>query len=197
MMNQLNINKMKNLNSKTMSRIAFTLLMLLTLSLNAQVSFKGIPVDGDVPEMMNQLRKIGFKDTDQEYSIEGYTLPVLEGYFNGKQVNVFVNAYNGKVYRITVCDANTVSEAQIIINYNRLFDQFVGNSKYTLDHGEKIRDNEDVYYNMEIRNYVYEASFIQNMQNNSVWFRIVEVNSEFYIGIIYDNLLNAPNGDDL
>ena len=180
-----------------MRKIAFTLLMFMTLSLNAQVSFKGIPVDGEVPEMMNQLRKIGFKDTDQEYSIEGHTLPVLEGYFNGKQVNVYINAYNGKVYRITVCDANTVNEAQIIINYNRLFDQFVENSKYTLEHGEKIDDNEDVSYNMKIINYVYEASFIQNMQNNSVWFRIVEVNSKYYIGIIYDNLLNAPNGDDL
>ena len=197
MIKQLDTNTMKNLNYKTMRRLVFALLMLLALSLNAQVSFKGIPVDGNVPEMMNQLRKIGFKDLDQEYSIEGYTLPVLEGYFNGKQVHVLLNAYNGKVYRITVCDANTVSEAQIIINYNRLFDQFIENPKYTLDHGEKINADEDVSYNMKIRNYVYEASFIQNMQNNSVWFRIVEVNSKYYIGIIYENLLNAPNGDDL
>ena len=197
MSKQLKINKMKNLNYKTMRKLVFTLLMLLTLSLSAQVDFKGIPVDGDVPEMMNQLRKIGFKDTDQNYSIEGYTLPVLEGYFNGKQVHILINAYNGKVYRITVCDANTVSEAQIIINFNRLFDQFVENSKYTLEQGKKINDDEDVSYNMKIRNYVYEASFIQNMQNNSVWFRIVEVNSKYYIGIMYDNLLNAPNGDDL
>ena len=188
---------MKNFNYKTMRKTAFTLLMILTLSLNAQVTFKGIPVDGDVPEMMKQLRKLGFEDTNQEYSIEGYTLPILEGYFNGKQVHVLLNAYNGKVYRITVCDANTVSEAQIIINYNRLFDQFIGNSKYTLDRGERIKDKEDISYNMKTRNYVYEASFIQNMQNNSVWFRIVEVNSKYYIGIMYDNILNAPNGDDL
>lgn len=188
---------MKKLKHKTMRKLVFTLLMLLTLSLNAQVTFKGIPVDGDVPEMMNQLRKIGFEDTDQEYSIEGYKLPVLEGYFNGKQVHILLNSYNGKVYRITVCDANTVSEAQIIINFNRLFDQFMENSKYTWDHGEKIDREESLSYNMNVKNRVYEASFTQNMQNNSVWFRIVEVHSEYYIGIIYDNLLNAPNGDDL
>ena len=46
MIKQLKTNKMKNLNYKIMRKVAFTLLMLLALSLNAQVKFLGIPVDG-------------------------------------------------------------------------------------------------------------------------------------------------------
>ena len=35
------------------------------------------------------------------------------------------------------------------------------------------------------------------MSNSSVWFKIFEHYGEYYIGLYYDNLLNAPNGEDL
>ena len=52
MIKKLKFNKTKSLNCKTMRKLVFTLLMLLTLSLNAQdgiIKFKGIPVDGHFP----------------------------------------------------------------------------------------------------------------------------------------------------
>lgn len=35
------------------------------------------------------------------------------------------------------------------------------------------------------------------MSNSSVWFKIFEHYGKYYIGLYYDNLLNAPNGEDL
>ena len=35
------------------------------------------------------------------------------------------------------------------------------------------------------------------MSNSSVWFKIFEYCGKYYIGLYYDNLLNAPNGEDL
>lgn len=35
------------------------------------------------------------------------------------------------------------------------------------------------------------------MSNNSIWFKIFEHYGKYYIGLYYDNLLNAPNGEDL
>ena len=38
---------------------------------------------------------------------------------------------------------------------------------------------------------------IQMSKNSSVWFKIFEHYGKYYIGLYYDNLLNAPNGEDL
>ena len=38
---------------------------------------------------------------------------------------------------------------------------------------------------------------IIQMSNSSVWFQIFEYHGKYYIGLYYDNLLNAPNGEDL
>ena len=35
------------------------------------------------------------------------------------------------------------------------------------------------------------------MSNGSIWFKIFEHYGKYYIGLYYDNLLNAPNGEDL
>ena len=35
------------------------------------------------------------------------------------------------------------------------------------------------------------------MSNSSIWFKIFEHCGKYYIGLYYDNLLNAPNGEDL
>ena len=35
------------------------------------------------------------------------------------------------------------------------------------------------------------------MSNSSIWFKIFEHYGKYYIGLYYDNLLNAPNGEDL
>ena len=38
---------------------------------------------------------------------------------------------------------------------------------------------------------------IQMSKNSSIWFKIFEHYGKYYIGLYYDNLLNAPNGEDL
>lgn len=57
--------------------------------------FLGIPVDGFKPDMIRALKAKGFVSsiTDKD---------ILEGEFNGTQVNVYTATNNNKVYRIMV-----------------------------------------------------------------------------------------------
>lgn len=60
-------------------------------------------------------------------------------------------------------------------------------------------------YNIAIRDYDEEEIFERDIAivlskvkpYNSVWFKISEFYGEYYIALFYDNLLNAPNGEDL
>lgn len=191
---------MKNLNYKTMRKLVFTLLMLLTLSLNAQenkgtLKFLGIPVDGTKSEMISQLKKKGF--TYNAYD------DYLEGVFNGHDVNIRIGTNNNKVYRVFVADKVSLSEREIKIRYNTLLNQFKNNQKYlSLDENKELGYDFDI--SNEITNNRIEAGFIQitdNIEesvNNSVWFMIYKYGyDEYGIWLYYDNLLNYPNGDDL
>ena len=112
---------MTNIKYNTIRKIAFILLMLLTLSLNAQVKFLGIPVDGSKSEMIAKLTQKGFL-----YNIyKGQ----LIGEFNGNDVVIQVVEYNGKVGRIQVEDATASDEIDIIFKYNNLIEQFERNGK--------------------------------------------------------------------
>lgn len=179
-------------------------LMAASLKVDAQVNFMGIPVDGDASAMLNQLRKKGFTDMTEKYEMEGMELPILKGTFNGKSVHVFVATNHGKVYRVHVAYAQPVSEAQIIIDYNNLLYQFRKNSKYLWRYGESIEQEENISYEMSIRNKQYDAVFYQILsdnldEENCVWFKINMLSSydNFWISLNYDNLLNQANGEDL
>ncbi len=265
---QLNINKMKNLNCKTLRKVAFTMLMLLTLSLNAQnkeiTRFLGIPIDGSKSEMISKLKGKGFVYDSKN--------DCLTGEFNGSDVNVYIGTNKNKVYRIFVADSKTFSEAQIKIKFNNLVYQFEHNMKYTSsDSSQYINENENISYQMMVNKKFFDAEFYQKsddldlyisnidnadfetmheqfhnsvielcalfennyyeehyltetkdknefeifeydknllktaaityeiMQqyNRKVWFRIFEHYGEYYIGIFYDNMNNASNGEDL
>lgn len=54
------------------------------------------------------------------------------------------------------------------------------------------KDNYDKLISAQVSLKVYQMS-----KNSSVWFKIFEHYGEYYIGLYYDNLLNAPNGEDL
>lgn len=54
------------------------------------------------------------------------------------------------------------------------------------------KDNYDQLISAQVSLKVYQMS-----KNSSVWFTILEYYGEYYIGLYYDNLLNAPNGEDL
>ena len=134
---------------------------ILVSSQNKDVTkFLGIPVDGTKLEMINKLKAKGFK-------ISPYNKDVLTGEFNGYDVNVHIVTRNRKVWRILVSDANTVNEADIRIRFNNLCYQFDKNEKYTTMSlpGDTINyiinENENISYNMNIKNKRYEAAYYQ------------------------------------
>ena len=79
---------------------------------------------------------------------------------------------------------------------DRLINEAVEESK------ENIKDEKDIEFYSDKDNYnqlissVVRLKVIQ-MSNSSIWFKIFEHYGKYYIGLYYDNLLNAPNGEDL
>lgn len=139
--------------------LSIAVLLFTSLSLFAQsdvTKFLGIPVDGFKPDMIRALKEKGFVSsiTDKD---------ILEGEFNGTQVNVYTATNNNKVYRIMVCDAKTMGETDIKIRFNRLCDQFSNNKNYIeLDEdGQKIPDDENIRYEISVHDKRYEAIFYQ------------------------------------
>ena len=79
---------------------------------------------------------------------------------------------------------------------DRLINEAVEESK------ENIKDEKDIEFYSDKDNYDKLISSIVGlkviqMSNSSVWFKIFEHYGKYYIGLYYDNLLNAPNGEDL
>lgn len=189
-----------------MKNILFILFLLVaSLTVDAQVNFMGIPVDGTATEMIQKLKNKGFYEIKKEvtYEMEGKTLPVLKGTFNGYDSNVYIATNKGKVYRVHIARAGTVSEAQIITDFNNLFYQFTANPKYYLLNGNKIDRKEDISYEMSCHNKQYTVVFYQILsdsieEENYVWFTIRKLSyDEYWISIFYDNLKNTSNGEDL
>ena len=54
------------------------------------------------------------------------------------------------------------------------------------------KDNYDQLISAQVSLKVHQMS-----KNSSVWFKIFEHYGKYYIGLYYDSLLNAPNGEDL
>lgn len=143
-----------------MKKLLFSLLAtLLTLSLYAQndvTTFLGIPVDGFKSEMRQKLIAKGF--TPKKVGNNEY----LEGEFNGTDVHIYIATNNNKVYRIMVCDANTLDEANIKIRFNKLVNQFENNKRYTALDQYTISDTEDISYEMLVHKKNFDALFYQN-----------------------------------
>lgn len=145
-------------------RKIFSIIVLLVASVTlfAQsdvTKFLGIPVDGFKPDMIRKLKEKGFVST-------AYDKDILEGEFNGRDVNISVVTNNNKVYRIVVRDANSSSETSIKIRFNNLCQQFANNSKYTTPFLTSVDDyiipeDEDISYEMAVNNKRYQASFYQ------------------------------------
>jgi len=190
---------MNSLIHKNMRKLVFTLLMLLTLSLNAQVKFLGIPVDGTKSEMINNLVQKG-------YIFNRYK-DYLMGEFNGNDVFIHIEEYKGKVGRIIVEDANPSNEIDIIIKYNSLIEQFENNDKY-IGENVKIDNKTNIGYEMSHNHNRFEAVYYQKsavdkdldeneLYNRKVWFMMQRANQGYNILIYYDNVFNMPNGEDL
>lgn len=142
-----------------MKRLIFSLLVTLTvLSVSAQkdvTKFLGIPVDGTKAEMIQKLKAKGFTSTS-------YDRDVLEGVFNGSNVNVHIVTNGNKVWRIMVTDAISQDETNIRIRFNKLCQQFESNSKYmSLNNDQSISEDEDIAYNILVHKKRYEAAYYQ------------------------------------
>lgn len=121
--------------------------------------FLGIPVDGYKPEMVSKLKSKGF-------TVNRYNSDVLDGEFNGKNVNVFIVTNNNKVWRIAVADAIDMNEVDIRIHFNKLVQQFSHNKNYLPQSDSTllkftIPNGEDISYEISIKNKRYQAVFYQ------------------------------------
>lgn len=116
--------------------------------------FLGLPVDGPKSEMINNLKAKGFKSSLIRDD-------VLQGRFNGNNVDIHVVTEKGKVFRVMVCDANQISETEIKIRFNQLCRQFRDNGKYVSFDDYTIPEDEDISYEMAAHNKRYEAAFYQ------------------------------------
>nr|WP_313979910.1 hypothetical protein [uncultured Prevotella sp.] len=177
--------------------LSVLMLLLLSISIYAQqnvTKFLGIPVDGSKAAMIQKLKAKGFTYN----TATGF----LEGVFNGEKVYILIQTNKNKVWRIVVWDKTGRDEGQIKIRYNKLFQQFENNSKYTISEtSHKLSDSENLSYGISLNNKQYAAVFYQlpyeGAQNRIVWFKIVKDYGEYYIAIYYENDSNASHGEDL
>jgi len=173
----------------------FFVVLFATISLNALsqnvIKFLGIPVDGTKKEMISKLETKGY-----EYDA---TADALVGEFNGTNVLIQVQTVNNRVWRIGVLDATYTDEANIKIRFNTLFDQLSNNGKYKLENGRRLKDNDDISYEMLVHKKRFDASFsfIDKSINGLVWYSIADSYGKYGIIMFYENLDNAANGDDL
>lgn len=172
--------------------LLLTLMLCFSICTYAQnaIKFLGIPVDGTKEEMIAKLQAKGY-----EYNASD---DLLYGEFNGRDVCIFINTVNNRVWRIAVKNAST-DEANIKIRFNTLFDQFLNNGKYYCIDGNKLDDTDKISYEMTVNHKRYDAYFglIDTSVNGIVWYTILEESGEYAIWIHYENLDNAANGEDL
>ena len=106
---------------------------------------------------------------------------------------------------------------EILVNKKQYIAEFMYNPLYgndelrdrlineaTEESKENIKDEKDIEfysdkdnYNQSISSAVRLKVIQMSKSNNSIWFTIFEHYGKYYIGLYYDNLLNAPNGEDL
>lgn len=118
--------------------------------------FLGIPVDGTKNQMIQKIKAKGFTYNQKQDR--------LKGKFNGRDVYVSVVTNKNKVWRIMVQDVVPSSETNIKIRFNELCRQFAENEKYVpqnLTGNYEIESDEDISYNITVRNKRYEAAYFQ------------------------------------
>ena len=219
---QLNINKMKNLNYKTMRKLVFTLLMLLTLSLNAQekevIKFMGIPVDGTKSEMIAKLEEKGFSPDVKIIEFENMEKEIerggkeviggkirerddleyfMNGHFDGKQCTLVIMSYKTKVYKVCVLFESS---------YMDKINAFTTFNYYAEKLQNKYFDDSNFYrlldYSGELKpNADFMNAFFVR-QNEVIGMITLHItypitNMEYHIILEYLNSNNMPNGEDL
>lgn len=148
----------KNL-KKTTLFFLFLILPLASYSQKDVTQFLDIPVDGYKPEMLQKLKSKGFTTNRNKEDI-------LNGEFNGTDVNIIIATNNNKVWRVAVLDANSTDETNIKIRFNNLIKQFVNNERYSTEADSTIAKytipkDEDISYEITVNKKRYDAVFYQ------------------------------------
>ena len=152
------------MNKNFKKTILLFMLLILPVTFYAQndvTKFLDIPIDGYKPEMVQKLKSKGF--TINPYSKDK---DILDGEFNGTNVNLSIGTNNNKVWRIAVIDANSTDETNIKIRFNNLIQQFVNNERYSIQADSTIAKymipkDEDISYEISVKDKRYEATFYQ------------------------------------
>ena len=146
--------------------LVLSMLLICSAALFAEndvTKFLGIPVDGSKSEMIQKLKAKGFQYNSK--------LDLLEGEFNGRDVEISVVTNNNKVYRSMVIDKIGSSESDIKIRFNTLCQQFENNKKYVSFDDFILPEDENISYEMSINNKRYQASYFQQLEiNDSIAF---------------------------
>jgi hypothetical protein len=148
----------KNL-KKALWFIIFLILPVTSYAQKDVTQFLDIPVDGFKPEMIQKLKSKGFTNNQNKEEI-------LNGEFNGTEVNLFIATNNNKVWRIAVLDVNSTDETNIKIRFNNLIQQFVNNKRYSKEADSTIAKytipkGEDISYEITVNKKRYDAVFYQ------------------------------------
>ena len=213
---------MNDLKLKTMRKIAFTILMFLTLSLNAQdnvIKFMGISIDGSKSEMINKLQEKGFapdqvlidlENAQNEVIRQGGEIPegrirerdgdyFMHGYFDGNDSKVIIVSYNKKVYQVMVVIDNPYNEFNAKIQFDLYVEQL--SKKYTLFYNF-AKDILDKDLTMPFDNPI-KAVFTTAYDESEKPHGMITLEmshpryKEFYLAFRYYNMDNMPNGEDL
>lgn len=139
---------------KKVLTLLFSVVMALVVNAQTEVTkFLGIPVDGTKAEMVQKIKAKGFETSS-------YNRDILEGEFNGEDVEVSVVCNNRKVFRVCVFDAHSCSEADIKIRFNNLCAQFLANPRY-FGTDQSIPEDESISYEMLVNKKRYQAAFFK------------------------------------
>ncbi len=144
---------------KSMLIFMLLILQLTSFAQNDVTQFLDIPVDGYKPEMIQKLKSKGYTNNRNKEDI-------LNGEFNGTDVNIFIATNNNKVWRVAVLDANSTDETNIKIRFNNLIKQFVNNERYLIEADSTIAKytipkDEDISYEITVNKKRYDAVFYQ------------------------------------
>lgn len=152
---------------KNLKNVVWLFMLLITsVASYAQkdvTQFLDIPVDGYKAEMIKKLKSKGFTSNQNKEDI-------LDGEFNGTDVNIFLGTNNNKVWRIAVSDVNPTDETNIKIRFNNLIQQFKNNSRYSEQSDSTLAKytipyDEDISYEITVNKKRYEAVFYQKSLN--------------------------------
>lgn len=143
---------------KILTTLLLVILSFVAVAQTNTITFLGIPVDGSKSVIEQRLRKEkGFFYENDLYEEAGF----LSGNFNGYRVRVAVYDYNGLVRRVAVILPD-VSETQVKIQYNNLFNQLKNNEKYLYretDCSGELSEEEDISYEISVNDKQYQNVF--------------------------------------